>query len=149
MKSLIEITCPHCAAHGQVLLPPMGVMVVGPCPRCHELVAVFCGRALAINKEIMLEGAAQEKKRHLLEVLMTFLEERISETLVENAIESGDVDAALEAPTAFEELHEKPASMGELAQASKEEITVKEFDHFKQSELPLIDNPHYFRAIFD
>lgn len=80
---------------------------------------------------------------------MAFLEERISETLVENAIESADVDAAVEAPTAFEELREDSGGGREFAPSHKEEISIKEVDHFKQSELPLIDNPHYFRAIFD
>ena len=43
------------------------------------MVVVFCGRALALDKDTMLDGSAEEKQAHLMGVLGEFLEERVQQ----------------------------------------------------------------------
>ena len=74
MLSLIEVQCPHCGARGQIMMPPVGAIIIGPCPQCNELVVVFCGHVLPLEKEIMETGEVEERREHLLHVLTDFLQ---------------------------------------------------------------------------
>ena len=148
MLSMVEVKCPHCSVRGQILLPPLGAIIVGPCPNCEEMVVVFCGRALALDREIMLHGADLEKHEHLKGVLIDFLETRIA-TVVEQL--SPDVADSLRdySPEALvgdgidESVRTPPDPV--IPQI----ISDSEFQEFVQSDLPLLDNPDYFKTIFD
>lgn len=149
MLSLIEVTCPHCAAQGQIMLPPLGAIIIGPCPECHGMVAVFCGRVLALDKEIMTEGLTAEKRGHLSAVLGTFLQDRIDRLFSDD-----DVDEIVTFDEDDISDEDRPAetSLGKInpfgnPQASA--ITVEEVESFKNVDLRLLDNPDYFKAIFD
>jgi hypothetical protein len=138
MLSLVEITCPHCGAKGQVVLPSTGAIVLGPCPRCDEFVLVFCGRALALERAAVTEGSLEKRREYLLDVLTSFLRERLDEILgaaeVSEAV--GDDLAATE-----------PVGFAEIA-GDGEAIDAEEFEHFVNVDLELLDDPNYFRAIF-
>ena len=149
MDHLVEVTCPHCGAHGRVMLPVASAIVIGPCPRCSELVCIFCGSGLPLRKEIILSGSDDEKREHLLEVLVNFLEERIGE-LVEQmsgrgfdeltkhlrALERGEVEPGVSALS----------NPGELIAGA---ITKAEIERFIDFELPRLDNADYFKGIFE
>lgn len=153
MLSLIEVTCPHCGARGQIMMPPLGSIIVGPCPQCEELVVVFCGRVLPLEKEVMTEGSLDEKHQHLMAVLVEFLEDR-----VEGLLRDVDKKGGFTGAHRFAEDQAEPAA--ESDQPSQEpaaqpedhadpSISDSEFDHFKQVDLKLLDNPAYFKSIFD
>ena len=83
MLSLIEVTCPHCGAKGQIMLPPAGAIIVGPCPECQGLVVVFCGQVLPLKKDIMVDGSTKEKRQHIMAVLTSFLKDRVGQIVGE------------------------------------------------------------------
>lgn len=171
MMSLIEVKCPHCGTRGQIMLPPLGALVIGPCPECHEMVVVFCGRALALDRQTMTEGTQTERAEHLLGVLTTFLEKRV-EQLLEQADEPSEASEDARGPHAEpvartpndEDLlddeddlpfpvldHEAPApvSREEPRLTAMNRISQEEVDDFVHVDLKLLDNPDYFRAIFE
>ena len=150
MLSLIEVTCPHCAAKGQIMLPPLGSIIVGPCPECQGMVVVFCGRVLALDKEIMMEGGVEQKKEHLLEVLGVFLHQRVEKLFDEKEQDGGaDIVSDEAHPGPHEQSGPEPLREPEQAQKKPElVITEQEFDNFRRVDLEMIDNPDYFKAIF-
>ena len=131
------------------MLPPVGTIIVGPCPECQGLVVVFCGNVLALDKDIMLSGGLQEKRDHLMTVLTQFLRERITQMVT-------DEPADQEQPTT-EEPESEGTSHAPPARASKSTaeatlprtpISKDEFSAFTNVELKLLDNSNYFKAIF-
>jgi len=152
MLSLIEVTCPHCAAQGQIMLPPLGAIIIGPCPECHGMVAVFCGRVLALDKETMTGGSTAEKRGHLGAVLGTFLQDRINRLFADN--DEDDIAAFDDDDTGSEHDETRPAETGlgridVYGNQQTAPITSEELESFKNVDLRLLDNPDYFKAIFD
>jgi len=165
MLSLIEIRCPHCGAHGQVMLPPVGAIIVGPCPECHNMVVIFAGKALALDNDIILNGNAIARRDHIMQVLVAFLEERISklvsaedrpggeppagptsEELAPEAIEAG-TEASLTASD-----HDPGAVVPRInpyGNRTTAPISRSEMDSFVNVELQLIDDKDYFKAVFE
>ena len=155
MLSLIEVTCPHCAAQGQIMLPPLGAIIIGPCPECHGMVAVFCGKVLALDKEIMTEGSTPEKRGHLNSVLGTFLQDRIerlfSDEDVDEIVTFDNEDDDDDEPS---QRQDRPAETGlgridVYGNTQVAPITSEELESFKNVDLRLLDNPDYFKAIFE
>lgn len=128
MIILIEVKCPHCGAGGQVILPPIGSLIIGPCPECHGLVIIFLGQALGLDNAVMLNGKFRDKKNHVIQVLFNFIRERI-DGLIEDW---GKSEAASEL---------KPAL---------NPITTEEVRRFTRQELNLLDgSQESFDALFD
>lgn len=151
MLSMVEVKCPHCGVRGQILLPPLGALIVGPCPNCDQMVVVFCGKVLALDKEIMLKGTATEKHEHLMGILVDFLANRVARVVEQLSPDMADGlrDYAPEA----QDSAQPPAPEAEAGQAEDMQvdprITDTELDEFVHSELPRLDNKDYFKAIFD
>ena len=148
MLSLIEVKCPHCGARGQLMLPPLGALIVGPCPECQGLVVVFCGRVLPLEKELMLNGSFSERRDHLMGVLTSFLEARVVQLLKEaDSPEEEDMEA-----TPDDGMPHARNTSGEVYpekhRESGEQITEVEMADFVRVDLNLIDNTDYFNAIF-
>ncbi len=151
MLSLIEVTCPHCGAHGQIMLPPVGTIIVGPCPECQGLVVVFCGHVLALQKETMLHGSKDEKREHMLSVLTEFLRDRISQMIDEEPARKGESPESVEEKE--ESLESAPVGISPTGQVAEEAhdrapISEQEFKTFANVELKLLDNKDYFNSIF-
>ena len=165
MLSLIEIKCPHCGAHGQVMLPPVGAIIVGPCPECHNMVVIFAGKALALDNDIILNGNASARHDHIMQVLITFLAERISKLVASEDRPGGEPPAG---PTDSELTPSGEESVMEPARNTAEEnaetdtprinpfgnrttapISISEVDSFVNVELQLIDDKDYFKAVFE
>lgn len=155
MLSLIEVTCPHCAAQGQIMLPPLGAIIIGPCPECHGMVAVFCGKVLALDKEIMTGGLTSEKRGHLNAVLGTFLQDRIEHLFSDEDVEEiVTFDHENEDDDESEQRQGRPAetALGRIdvyGNTQAAPITSEEVESFKNVDLRLLDNPDYFKAIFE
>ena len=177
MQPVIEVQCPFCKARGQIVTPPLGAIIVGPCPRCNELVLLFCGAVLPLDKDIILQATPDEKKSHLTDTIMELVVNRIEE-LVDNAegstdeplIETDDVIAeAVElAEEAVAEAEDAVAEAGAAsvpavtAEAPTESarvpsvatdgpvtaITDQEVQDFLNIDLHLIDRKQHFDRVF-
>jgi len=160
MLSLIEVTCPHCGAKGQIMLPPAGAIIVGPCPECQGLVVVFCGQVLPLKKDIMVDGSTKEKRQHIMTVLTGFLRDRVGQIIAEDE----DVkDVRDETPPKPQQpvVSEKPAVQpeqkreaggGEKKVCSPEHvadpISHEDVRRFVINELKKLDDGEQFKKIF-
>jgi len=143
MLSVMHITCPHCGSKGQVMVPPQGAIVIGPCPECGEFVCVFCGSALPLERDILLHGTPGDKRAHLMGVLSDFLEERVTDLIDQVSASMEEMDGQESAgPEVFQ-----TDSAPDLDEDDAE-ISSVEFRDFVERELPQLDNADYFRAIF-
>ena len=131
------------------MLPPLGALIVGPCPNCNEFVMVFCGRVLPLQKEILLEGTPEEKQAHMMAVLTEFLDERVQKVVEQITPETAQglhqfgSDGASAAATAEGGPAAEPNAEGAKPLISKEEL-----DRFVRVDLPQLDNPSYFKDMF-
>ena len=153
MLSMIEVTCPHCGTKGQIMLPPMSTIIVGPCPECQGLVVVFCGNALSLDNEIMLHGSVDERREHLMGVLTEFLHDRIWQILPDENAEETETDEFEASPSAVSEesgaAHEGiPQLFPAGSRKHSSQITQEEHDVFVSQELSLLDKAESFRALF-
>ncbi len=140
------------------MLPPLGSLIVGPCPECMELVVVFGGHVLPLNKELMINGSAEERKDHLMDVLTSFLDERVNQLLIEAEKEEleqneEEQEDALSFANSEDEADSNLAEMNERAQRASSNTQAKvisriEFENFVHVDLNLLDNKDYFRAVF-
>lgn len=147
MLSLIEVQCPHCGARGQIMVPPVGAIIIGPCPQCNELVVVFCGHVLPLDKDTMESGSLDERREHLLGVLTEFLQERLSTLLTDgqSPIE-GVVSDNFQLP---EEGADEDLSGQADSDPERGPISQSELERFTDVDLKLLDNKAYFRSVFD
>ncbi len=127
MIALLKIHCPHCGVAGQILMPPPGAIIIGPCPECNRLVAIFAGEALPLDDEIMNNSAIREKYDHVMEVLSGYLQKQVRQCFSQT--ESGPENS-------------KTKEMGEEELFSP--ITEGEIQRFVQTELRELDSPDFF-----
>ncbi|MBI4557376.1 MAG: hypothetical protein HY706_07330 [Candidatus Hydrogenedentes bacterium] len=144
MLSVIEVKCPHCGAQGQIMMPPLGAIIIGPCPQCHGLVVIFCGRVLPLDGDIMQHGATRERREHLMSVLTRFLEQNVAQIIDSLSAELNKISQSA-GPPATEPAQSETA--GDLSDAAPS-IPDTEVERFLQQELPMLDDKNYFRAIF-
>lgn len=151
--SMVEVRCPHCSVRGQIVLPPMGAIIVGPCPNCNELVVVFCGRVLPLQKSIMVDGTPEQKYDHLRSVLVEFIDDRVRKVVSQLTPEvtEGLHDYSPEAQAAPESSDDGTHSdiMTAEPESKNPPISRSEIDAFLRFDLPRIDNKDYFRAVFE
>ena len=146
MLSLIEVQCPHCGARGQIMIPPVGSIIIGPCPQCEELVVVFCGHVLPLDKQLMESGTVDERRDHLLTALTGFLHERVHKLLLGEVQADGElVEEGFIGPI------DDQADQVEPSPESVEQslITETEMERFTDVDLKLLDNTAYFRSVFE
>jgi hypothetical protein len=144
MSSFVHVECPHCGVKGKLVVPDEGMILIGPCPQCDGFVAVFCGKALPLDRETMVDGTGRDRRDHLMEVLTAFLERSIGETLEpELPLESFDGlpsdDLNLGKIDDQEHPHEEPDAVP---------ISQDEVDQFVTMSLPKLDDREYFRTVF-
>lgn len=147
MLQLIEVQCPHCGAKGQIMVPPIGAMIIGPCPQCKEMVVVFCGQVLALDKDIMQGGELDDRREHLMSVLTEFLRDRVGKLLSDH-VPAEDEDAEEEDSSVLasdDSGIEQEASAGDRPGP----ISEAEMQRFTAVDLKLLDNDAYFRSVFD
>lgn len=141
MLSVIEVKCPHCGALGQILVPPLGSVVVGPCPICDEMIVFFGGEVLPLETELMRNGPLTKKKKHLFEVLMRSVREK-----VESLVEEEHVSAvSLPQHRSASALRPKPSIRNYNAPI----ITKKDVADFVRIDLNLLDKKEHFKKFFE
>ena len=144
MLTLIQVQCPHCNAQGQLMVPPFGSIVMGPCPQCKELVVVFMGQALALDRTIMLEDSGKEQREHVLAVLTDFLSQRLGDILTGGQSQSNE-DSDFDPGETAAESPGKPASRtSNMARP----ISQSEVELFIKTDLPKLDDASYFKSVF-
>lgn len=147
MMSLTDVTCPHCGAHGQIMTPPNGAIIVGPCPECEDMVVLFCGRVFPLDSETIKHRPPEEKKKHLMDVLSKFLSQRI-DFIFDRSIGETEEDLHAQASDSHDDhAHEENAPAAPI-RAPRAQISDDEVHKFVQVDLPLLDNPEYFESIF-
>jgi len=142
MLSVVEIKCPHCGAVGQVIVPPMGQITIGPCPRCQELVVLFEGRVFPLDKEKMIYGTSQEKRKHLLSILTRFLKEQ-----VEDLIPPEEFSEPQTSKRRTNKRSRKKAGPTVRNQHAGR-ITKQEVQDFMRIDIPLLAKRDYFEQAF-
>jgi hypothetical protein len=140
-------------------MPPVGSIVVGPCPQCEQFVAIFCGKALPLDRDVILKGAHDERCQHLRDVLTHFLDERIGHLAEQIAAYPEGMATPAELDdwnNDLDELFGDDDADGNLLcsdddsdNGPRENISDVEVERFLDQELPRIDNSGYFRAVFD
>ncbi len=147
MLSVVKIQCPHCGAHGQLLLPQVLSIVVGSCPECEGASVVFNGHILPLEKDIMENGSIEDVREHLMDTLTISLEDQVTDVLDQAA------DRAQKAARAADSNEpEKPAVSEKQAKKPhkfrQDHISEYECEVFMGKELVLLDNANYFHAVF-
>jgi len=144
MLPVIEVQCPFCKATGQIMTPPLGSIIVGPCPRCNETVLLFDRTVMALDKNIINKGSPEEKKQHLLETIIDMIAEKVEE-LVENEELGHELDQEVEEESGYRKGKRLAPSVRnkEAPQISREDVR-----DFVNIDLNLIDSEYYFDKMF-
>ena len=134
------LECPHCHEEQiTVSKVPNEVVVVTPCPACHELVVVFRRKAIGLNRTILKSGTMEEKKTHLANVIVEFLEPDLIESALGEILGGDD-----EGETRMHDL-----SKGHRRRKGPRGISEEEINRFVVEQLPMLDDPEYFRDQFE
>jgi phage FluMu protein Com len=144
MFPVIEVQCPFCKTTGQIMAPPLGSIVVGPCPRCNEMVLLYDGTVMPLDKEIIAEGTAEEKKHHLLETIVEMVAVKVDEL-----IESGTIEAEPKIRGRKRNIGSKRRRIfPSVTNRNAAPISRDEIRDFINIDLHLIDSKDYFDKIF-
>lgn len=148
MFNMIHVHCPHCGTHGQMVAPPLGSLILGPCPNCQEFVLIFCGKVLALDSQIIRNGSQDERRAHLMEVTMGFVDEYLGTIVdqIEKLPPSVLNEYTGESSPSFD-----CADYGvedDLGRSQSKGIGEEEVARFLEKELPRIDNQEYFKEVF-
>ncbi len=145
MFPVIEVQCPYCKATGQIMTPPLGSIIVGPCPRCNEMVLLFDGSVIPLDKDIVAGGTPEEKKQHLLEAIVD-----VTATKIDELIDSGDLGSKPNGYTPGRETTKSRPTQVTPSVRNEEApyISRQEVRDFVNIDLHLIDSKDYFDKAF-
>ena len=144
MFPLIEVQCPFCKTTGQIMAPPLGSIVVGPCPRCDEMVLLYDGIVMPLEKDIINEGTGEEKKQHLLETIVDMVAEK-----VDGVIEGGDIGPNPAREPGKKKKGVKTASIRpSVRDKNAPPISPEDIHDFVNIDLHLIDSKGHFDKVF-
>ena len=141
------VSCPHCGkTRIATAKAPRDVVVMMPCPECHELVALFRGKVIGINRDILENGSKEDRKNHIAELIEEFLPPELL---------SGEFDWSMPSGASFtpNKPRRRPRrKLPEFLQGSDcedlENISDEEYERFLKFELDRIDEPRYFKKYF-
>ena len=140
-----EVTCPHCGkTRIMTTRIPRDVVVMLPCPECHELVVLFRGKAIPLNREVLRNGTTEERRNHIAEIV----EECLPPELFSEVVNWDFTDAGL--PIAFGDRKVRRRRRGAAPEEDGRDrpITDEEVARFRKFELHRIDEPRYFKKYF-
>ena len=140
-----EVTCPHCGkTRIMTTRIPRDVVVMLPCPECHELVVLFRGKAIPLNREVLRNGTKEERRNHIAEIV----EECLPPELFSEVVNWDFTDAGL--PIAFGDRKVRRRRRGAAPEEDGRDrpITDEEVARFRKFELHRINEPRYFKKYF-
>ncbi|MBI5118937.1 hypothetical protein HZA56_20915 [Candidatus Poribacteria bacterium] len=145
MFPIIEVECPFCKTTGQIMAPPLGSIIVGPCPRCGEMVLLYNGTVMPLDKNIMTDGTIEEKKQHLLETIVDMVAVKVDEVIENDEFK----------PEPKQKQSGKKGKAGAKKRVSPSvndrsapPITRDDIRDFVNIDLHLIDTRSYFEKVF-
>jgi len=109
------------------------------------MVLLFCGRIFSLDTDIIRDGSRKQKIDHLKDVISGYLSGRIESLFEDSEPEPPGFDLPPECLTP----HFDSNLMDEVPPPGSEPINDEEMDGFRAVDLKLIDNPEYFKAIFE
>ena len=138
------------------MAPPVGSILIGPCPLCNEMVVLFAGRVMALEKEVMLGSDLDAKREHLMGVLMGYVRELVDEVVsnanVVSPLVEQDEDTIREMMNNSNERSDEKSHISFHptvdADSTMRPISKQEMDDFLRIDLPLLAKPEYFQAFF-
>jgi hypothetical protein len=138
------VSCPHC---GKTRITtsrvPRDVVVMLPCPECHELVVLFRGKAIALNREVLQSGTKEERRNHIAEIVEEFLPPELFSGVMNWDFSEGAT------PFPFPERRSRRARAADTEEDDEEPpISDAEVERFQKFELHRIDEPRYFKRHF-
>lgn len=142
------VSCPHCGKT-QIMTArvPRDVVVMLPCPECHELVVLFRGKAIALNREVLRSGTKEERRNHIAEIVEEFLPPELFSGIMNFDFSEGGTPFPLSPRR-----RSRRARRARAADAGDEgpalPITDEEVERFQKFELHRIDEPRYFKRYF-
>ena len=143
--------CPHCNNETLAMEHiPAEVIAVVSCPACRELVILFRGQAIGLNRRVLESGTVEERRIHLTEVLGRLLDSGILPA-VANFFASQEAQDHFDDGLAVSDTHrdEEPSELDDHTEMDiRGAITDDEVERFRQVELKRLDNPMYFRRYF-
>jgi hypothetical protein len=133
------------------MMPPVGAIIIGPCPQCNELVVVFCGHVLPLEKQIMESAGIEERREHLLHVLTEFLQDRIGKLMTEESEAEAESDnyETTESDSDTETADAVAKTEEPKKQDKQTPISDGELERFASIDLKLLDNKAYFKSVFE
>lgn len=143
------IICPHCNQQkiGSGKLPPDVVMIL-PCPSCHEFSIVFRNRAIPINRRIIEKGSRKERVEHLASIVDMFLDLAMPELEKQDyQINTDDKQEVIEEETKRNIIKPRGNQQSLLGNLSSP-ISAEEVKIFIEKEINSIDDPELFKKYF-
>ena len=128
--------CPHCGATRIVTSQvPKDVVVVMPCPNCHDLVVMFRAKVIALSRRIIEQGSFEEKKAHISEVIAEFLDPSLF-VMPSEMPDDGELPLPLddEPDDSDADLQIAPISQGEVDEFLRVGLKqIDDFEYFKKN----------------
>lgn len=127
------VACPHCGTKRIVARVPKDWVAILKCPNCNELVVLFRGKVIGVDRDTLEHGSFEDRKSHIAEVIAEFLEPGMfgSDSNESEPAEQENDDLVVEAEA-----------------TSTRPISKREMDRFVRFDLQRIDEETYFKRHF-
>ena len=103
---------------------------------------LFEGRVFALDKEKMIYGTYQEKRKHLLSILTRFLKEQVEELI------PGDEELMEPAASKPKTKRQRKKYRPTVRNRDAGKITKQELEDFLRIDIPLLSKKNYFEQGF-
>jgi hypothetical protein len=125
------------------------VVVVMPCPSCHELVVLFRNKVIPLSRKIIEHGTREERKMHLADIIDEFLDAGAFLSAGEDSEDAEqESEPATDSPARLLRRRPRDAESASEEASADPPITQEEFDRFLKIDLKCIDNATYFKKHF-
>ncbi len=143
------IICPHCNQQkiGSGKLPPDVVMIL-PCPSCHEFSIVFRNKAIPINRRIIEKGSRKERIEHLASIVEMFLDLAMPELERQNGEINLDEKQESSEDENKKNLFKPRSGQQSFVTNQPSPISAEEVKLFIEKEINSIDDPELFKKYF-
>lgn len=143
------VVCPHCKAYKiSTIGAPKGVVVVMPCPACHEWIVAYRNKVIALNRHIIENGARKERVAHWAEIIDEFYEAGFFSDAIQGLPDLLS-EAGLAGMLEFGP-ENSPFAPEARVNPSQRQVPISddEVESFVKIDLENIDDPVYFKKHF-
>ena len=160
MLSFLNMKCPACESVYTLSIEQLNIIVLFKCFECEQHNLYVAGHVLELDQSIMNEGTEDEKRRHIVEIVQTFVCEFAGNVLknVDRVI-NVNVEVDLKKSRRLKRTRTKGKTdkakeisgrciSPSVKRADAPRISVKEMSDFVRIDLNLIDKKCYFDLFF-